>query len=215
MLTWCFEELRYERASAWYFPNRKQQVLAKPPSRKPDETGLLMNENGRESGLDDACGISARSFGANLCFNSGNTLEIVLLLGNSLIRRSPPVQHKMSSNAAPRKRIQFVMVSNPAEASSAQTRKKAHSHAAREAHAKARRMRAQQHRKAQETSDGWSAGHEDAAGLDTTLEPASARTGPVTYASPLGLLLSHCKDPFSTLVKSFTHREYFLLHYCK
>ncbi|KAH7137619.1 hypothetical protein EDB81DRAFT_900988, partial [Dactylonectria macrodidyma] len=95
-------------------------------------------------------------------------------------------------------RFQFVNVSNPGNPASSETRTLTHSHAIRQAHAKERRLRMQRyHSEASQVNAGE---HET-----TALEPC--------FPGPLSQMPDNSRDPFSTLPRSMSSQEYFLLDY--
>ncbi|KAH7118392.1 hypothetical protein EDB81DRAFT_701451 [Dactylonectria macrodidyma] len=95
-------------------------------------------------------------------------------------------------------RFQFVNVSNPGNPASSETRTLTHSHAIRQAHAKERRLRMQRYHS--ETSQVNVGEHET-----TALEPR--------FPGPLSQIPDNSRDPFSTLPRSMSSQEYFLLDY--
>lgn len=92
------------------------------------------------------------------------------------------------------RKFQFVVVSNPAEARSPESKKLTYSHAFRQAHAQKRRKQTENYRKEVIAGDSFS---------------KEALSSP-----PLSQLLSSNKDPFSSLARPLSSVEYFLLHHC-
>lgn len=92
--------------------------------------------------------------------------------------------------------LQFVAVSNPTGPVPSKSRKLCHSHAARQAHARERRLRAQRYQKEvmQFRLD------ENMADLNTL--------------RPLGRTPNRRNDPFAAIAIPLSSQEYFLLDYC-
>lgn len=108
----------------------------------------------------------------------------------------------------PRK-IQFINLSHPIDVASAESQRRANSHAARIAHARTRRLRTieYQARKAmQHPVDDWRVDEE----TRTTNE---LEKGPVP--SPVSLLASDRRDPFTSFASAFKPIEHFLLDHCE
>ncbi|KAK7420411.1 hypothetical protein QQX98_002834 [Neonectria punicea] len=98
------------------------------------------------------------------------------------------------------RQFQFVTVSNPMEPVPSESRKMSHSHATRQAHAKERRLRTQRYQmQVMQVRAG-----EDL----TVLEPC--------LRSPMIRMPNYGMDPFSTLARTLSPQEYFLLdHYVR
>lgn len=98
------------------------------------------------------------------------------------------------------------MVSGLGERTPAKTRKDAKAHAAREAHAKERRLRMQHFHQTQGHREGYAGngGREAYDEPDVELLPG-----------PLDVLASHHADPFSATVKPLTAQEKFLFRHCE
>ena len=113
------------------------------------------------------------------------------------------------SSAEPCK-IQFINL-DPSQTSTASQRR-IHSHAAREAHARTRRLRVMEHqayRSAQQSKDG-----------DKENNMALANRNPVqpellVVPSPVSLLASDRRDPFMSFANPFTPIEHFLFQHCE
>lgn len=85
---------------------------------------------------------------------------------------------------------------------SAEARRRLHSHAARATHAKARRRRMTQH---QATADGQEEGH-------VPKKPV-AEIQPAVLPTPIGTLGSGRRDPFASFARRLSPMEDFLLDY--
>jgi hypothetical protein len=96
------------------------------------------------------------------------------------------------------RQFQFVVVSNPTEAPSPESKKLAYSHAFRQAHAQRRREQTERYRK------------EIASVLVKKVSTASEET----VSSPLSQVLNSNRDLFSSLARPLSPVEYFLLNHC-
>lgn len=118
--------------------------------------------------------------------------------------------------------IQFINLSHPEDgtSTSGEQRRRANSHAARTAHARARR-RCMIEYQASKTSQG----PENAqAGLETPRSARKSSERPVSniieteeplLPSPISLLASDRRDPFQSFARPFQPIEYFLLDHCE
>jgi hypothetical protein len=128
----------------------------------------------------------------------------------------------MATNA--RRRIQFIHISNPATRPSADAQRRAHSHAARETHARARRLRTVNYLsrnntrhapECQERED-----HDPCVNRDAVddLYPPSTKSNlkveSTPIPSPASLLASDRRDPFASFAMPFKPMEHFLLDHC-
>jgi hypothetical protein len=108
-----------------------------------------------------------------------------------------------------RNKIEFVLSSSPGslETVSAEVQRRVHSHAARAAHAKARRQRLIEYQKLKATGvleDGHQA-----------LAKDGVETGILVLPSPVGPLVSERRDPFASFARRLNPTEEFLVDYCK
>jgi hypothetical protein len=120
--------------------------------------------------------------------------------------------------------MEFINLSHPSDRSSASLQRRANSHAAREAHARARRLRAanyQAHnaRKHGQDNQGQSMSRskgppDSGQGLGLLIEYGLNEETSVT-PTPMSLLPADRRDPFGSFVKPFTPREHFLLDHCE
>lgn len=108
-----------------------------------------------------------------------------------------------------RSEIQFIFSSHSGlhGVKSAETQRRVHSHAARAAHAKARRQRLLNY---QDIEDGRNS--EDKTQLSTK---TTAQVGLNTILSPISLLGSGRRDPFASFARHLNPMEDFLLDYCE
>jgi len=106
-----------------------------------------------------------------------------------------------------RSEIPFIYSSKHGGVASAEMRRLVYSHAARAAHAKARRQRLIEYHAIQSSS-----GAEDES---LPLSTAAAEIAKSVIPSPLGLLGSDRRDPFASFARSLNPIEDFLLDYCK
>lgn len=114
------------------------------------------------------------------------------------------------STSASRKRIHFITVDDPGKTSSAQARKASKSHAAREAHAKARRLRMQEYQ-SQNDVPGKN-GSSDT--INAPLVQSGGGQGP--WKPTLVELASYgYRDPLPVLDRPMTDQEHFLFHHCE
>lgn len=99
------------------------------------------------------------------------------------------------------RQFRFVVVSNPTERPSSESKKLAYSHAFRDAHAQRRRKQMEKHRKAT---------------ISVTPPPVSkVLTAPgEAVLAPLSHVLNSNQDPFSALARPLSSMEYFLLNHC-
>ncbi|RDW63425.1 hypothetical protein BP6252_10970 [Coleophoma cylindrospora] len=119
--------------------------------------------------------------------------------------------------------IQFINSSYPGDARSAETQRRARSHASRTGHAKVRRLRVREYQagKAEPTSEN----PESAQGAgEQVITPVGSvlptdhqtETEKAVVPSPRSLLAADRRDPFHSFAKSFDPVEHFLLdHYVK
>jgi len=96
------------------------------------------------------------------------------------------------------RQFQFVTVSNPTEPAWTEARKSIHSHVMRQAHAKKRRLQTQRYQ-----NESVICGTKQ----DLTIFKS-------VLSSPLSQVFTNSKDPFSSLARSLTSDEYFLLDHC-
>jgi hypothetical protein len=111
--------------------------------------------------------------------------------------------------------IQFINLSYRGEATSGKLQRQANSHAARIAHAKARRLCITEYQ-ASKTSQI----PEDTQRLKKRGSVPRGREQPTLteelfLPSPVSLLASDRRDPFQSFARSFQPIEHFLLDYCK
>lgn len=99
------------------------------------------------------------------------------------------------------RQFRFVVVSNPTEAPSSESKKLAYSHAFRQAHAQRRRKQIENHRKAAATSPSPAVGK-------TFTAPEEAALARLNH------VLNNNQDPFSSLARPLSSMEYFLLNHC-
>jgi hypothetical protein len=110
--------------------------------------------------------------------------------------------------------IQFIHHTGPGEVVSAASRRKAHSHAARTAHAKTRRLRTIEYQSAKVqrvVNDG------ETSTINTTVISNAQTSGDqdrYTHPSPLSLLTSDRRDPFHSFARRLRPLEHFLLDHC-
>jgi hypothetical protein len=115
--------------------------------------------------------------------------------------------------------IQFISSSYPGDTVSVNEQRRAHSHAARIAHAKARRRRTinYQASKVRKTSEG-SQGIEEKRNTPS-YSVLSAFNAVVTekggLPSPVSLLASDRRDPFNSFARPLEPIEHFLLDHCE
>lgn len=117
-------------------------------------------------------------------------------------------------------RIQFINTSHQGDAISAEEQRRANSHAARIAHAKARRLRTieyQASKASQATKDTQEA--EDRSIIATSsVQPILDNNVGIEQRilpSPMSLLASDRRDPFESFGRAFKPVEHFLLDHCK
>lgn len=117
-------------------------------------------------------------------------------------------------------RIQFIGSSYPGYTTWAEVERRAHSHAARTAHAKARRLRiisyqASKRKKIPKVSQQ-NKEQEDTLRHSVLLASDAIGVEKSTLASPESLLASDRRDPFQSFARAFKPIEYFLLdHYVR
>lgn len=92
-------------------------------------------------------------------------------------------------------------------AKSAEARRRVHSHAAREAHARTRRQRVIQYQATKASGNTWNGGQ--CSGIDAAEVQVSV------ISSPIALLGSGRRDPFGSFARRLSPTEDFLLDYCK
>jgi hypothetical protein len=116
-------------------------------------------------------------------------------------------------------KIQFISSTYPGDTTSAKEQRRAHSHAARTAHATARRLRIIDYQagKIKQTPEG-SQGIEERGStpIGSVLSNFNAvETEKVVLPSPISLLASDRRDPFHSFARSFEPIEHFLLDHCE
>jgi hypothetical protein len=116
-------------------------------------------------------------------------------------------------------KIQFIGSSYPRNAISAKVQQRVHSHAARTAHAKARRLRIIDHQAgkakqvaeaSQEVEERGSTPRGNLLSISGGIEMEKS-----VLFSPASLLAADRRDPFSSFARSFTPIEHFLLDHCE
>jgi len=116
-------------------------------------------------------------------------------------------------------RIQFINMCYPGEAMPAEEQGRAHSHAARTAHAKARRLRTieYQARKASQIPEELQGLKERSIAPRSSAlpRPNAVDTEQPVLPSPITLLASDRRDPFKSFARPFEPIEHFLLDHCK
>ena len=119
--------------------------------------------------------------------------------------------------------IQFINMSHPSHAGSAESLKRAHSRAARTAHAKARRLRMEQYQ-AQHDGSRWKRRDTEGVPEDppegTTKQRRASRTLAPTAEvgrspGPMSVLDPFREDPFASSERHMNRTERFLMDYCK
>lgn len=153
--------------------------------------------------LFQRCTHALRSEELQLCTLSPATFDVLLQI--------------MKSNQPGK--IQFINTVVPGAALSANEQRRAHSHAARTAHAKARRLctlkyQAEKARQIAGEARGGT-GQRIALRGGVKLTPNAVEEEQSALPSPLGLLASDRRDPFDSFVRPFHPTEYFLLDHCK
>ena len=129
--------------------------------------------------------------------------------------KTSDVQHNLVDSQAMMPRpVQFINLSNPAAGLPSSSQRQSRSHAAREAHAKARRLRTAKYQasRRRQHDQGGTAQIEARYALASpklAREPSS-----FVISSPLSLLGSARTDPFSSYSTMLTHVDYFLLDHC-
>jgi hypothetical protein len=115
--------------------------------------------------------------------------------------------------------IQFANTFYPGDAMAAEEQGRAHSHAARAAHAKARRLRTieYQARKASQIPEDHQGVKERSIAPSSSVQPIlnAVETEQPLLPSPVSLLASDRRDPFKSFARSFESIEHFLLDHCK
>jgi hypothetical protein len=128
----------------------------------------------------------------------------------------------MSPNV--QRKVRFINISNPAASASANVQRRAHSHAAREAHARTRRLRTAEHVLRNDMKLAHAGrGHEEAGvvrrdskrDIWTPCVATSRDTQAAGTCSPVSVLSSNRRDPFASLAMSLGRQEHFLLDHCK
>jgi hypothetical protein len=97
-------------------------------------------------------------------------------------------------------KVQFIHLAHPAAPATAESQRRAHSHAARVAHARTRRLRTIKY---QADSDAAPSSH-NATKVKMDIVP-----------NPLALLVLHRRDPFVSLTGPLKPIEHFLLDHCE
>lgn len=115
--------------------------------------------------------------------------------------------------------IQFINAAQQGNAVSAEDQRRANSHAARIAHAKARRLRTIEYQasKASQAPKGAQTAQDRRIISTSGGQPILGNTADIdhsTLPSPVGLLASDRRDPFDSFGRSFKQVEHFLLDYC-
>ncbi|KAH8678026.1 hypothetical protein BX600DRAFT_545695 [Xylariales sp. PMI_506] len=115
-------------------------------------------------------------------------------------------------------KVQFINLSHPKDAWSVQSQRQAHSHAARTAHARTRRLRTIEYQAARfppSSAHTW-------VNVDPNREAAETASAPTSHddgmgdgamASPITLLASDRRDPFGSFARSLIPLEHYLLDY--
>lgn len=116
--------------------------------------------------------------------------------------------------------IQFINTSHQGNAKSAEEQRRANSHAARIAHAKARRLRTIEYQasKASQASKGTQEVEDRSIIATRRVQPILGSTVGIEQSilpSPMSLLASDRRDPFDSFGRSFKPVEHFLLDHCK
>jgi hypothetical protein len=123
----------------------------------------------------------------------------------------------------PRK-IQFINLSHPADASATESQRSAHSHAARAAHASTRRLRILEYRIRKASQQSEECRDHDGAGSSKEAVPstvAAAKSSSLirveadVVPSPVNLLASDRRDPFMSSARPLESIEHYLLDHCK
>lgn len=116
-------------------------------------------------------------------------------------------------------RIQFINLSFPGDAISAKEQRRVHSHAARTAHANARRILTIEYQsgKAKQIPENAQGVKEQSITLKSRARPALGETEieQAGLPSPVSLLASDRRDPFQSFARSFKPVEHFLLDHCR
>lgn len=135
------------------------------------------------------------------------------------------------------RKIHFVNISDPAASLSGDARRRAHSHAARETHARARRLRTVDYQSRDTTTQLALAQKRQGPGEEEEEEEEQEKDDRVTNRgtvynpnsssianklevalaagpSPVSLLASHRRDPFDSSAIAFKPVEHFLLDHC-
>jgi hypothetical protein len=115
--------------------------------------------------------------------------------------------------------IQFINMFYQSDAISAEEQRRAHSHAARTAHAKARRLCTVEYqaRKASQLPKGTQGIKERSVVPRSSVQPNLnvAETEQPVLPSPVSLLASGRRDPFTSFARPLKPIEHFLLDHCK
>jgi hypothetical protein len=114
--------------------------------------------------------------------------------------------------------IQFITLAHPRDTTSVKTQRRAHSHAARTAHARARQLRTIEYQAAkirqtlasEETKDREITPKDNVISVFNSVEAEKP-----TLPSPISLLASDRRDPFNSFARSFKPIEHFLLDQCE
>lgn len=116
-------------------------------------------------------------------------------------------------------KIQFIISTYPGDTTSAKEQRKAHSHAARAAHATARRLRIIDYQagKIRQAPEGSEETEEQGSTSMSSVLSTIAAEEPVKVVlpSPISLLASDRRDPFDIFARSFEPIEHFLLDHCE
>lgn len=124
----------------------------------------------------------------------------------------------MASNGLAR--IQFINASHQGDAMWVEDQRRANSHAARIAHAKARRLRTIEYQasKANQAPKGVQGAQDRRIIATSGMQTILGNTVDIDHSilpSPMSLLASDRRDPFNSFGRPFKPVEHFLLDYCK
>lgn len=112
-------------------------------------------------------------------------------------------------------KIQFITSFDPGNTKSANQQRRVHSHAARTAHAKARRLRMIDYQECK-TRPAPEGSQETETRMDSVLSEVDAvETEKALRPSPVSLLASDRRDPFNSFARSLEPIEHFLLDHCE
>lgn len=119
--------------------------------------------------------------------------------------------------------IQFINLSHPAEAAATESQRRAHSHAARAAHARTRRLRTMEYRAHKATQHADDGRGSNAEGIGEQLlvnkdavsaAPKAVQLQTALVPGPANLLASDRTDPFVSFARPLKPFELFLLDHC-